>query len=132
MSPEELDVPLSDMHMVMISELLEPRRVIASLLGLNEVDQEDIESDSDSSAKKRVHTLRKWKAKLGYEASYKKLIDAFLALGIMQYATVVLQILISERGRFIVLKVASNYGHHIHVSVTAVIPSEIRSRTRTD
>ena len=96
-SSKELDAPLTDTHIQMISKFPEPRRAIASLLEFNQ----EIDSDGSSTTRMRIDDLKEWKDRLGSKATFRKLIiDVFLELGCV-YAEKLLQFLI---GKFIVLK----------------------------
>ena len=75
-----LDQKCSDEHLKSISLFLNWRRV-APHLGLSERDIEDIEFEKRTESERRLKTLQTWKNKYSYEATLKKIIVVFLAVG---------------------------------------------------
>ena len=87
-----LDQRCSDQHLLSISRFLNWRNV-APYLGLSEVDIEDIDYDRRSQSEKRLTTLRKWKSKYGYTATFKNLVLALLKIENTDHAEKVCQLL---------------------------------------
>ena len=72
------------------------RHAVAHLLGLTETDVEDIKEDGKKTQDKRYKTLRKWKDKNLFKATYGALIDIFLKLGRADLAEKVCRLLVNE------------------------------------
>ena len=77
-----LNESCSEEHINVISQDL-PWRLVAPYLDLTATDIDDIDHGGEESEKRRKALLR-WKEKQAYLATYKKLIEALLAIG---YAT---------------------------------------------
>ena len=80
-SADELNKPCSDEHITSISLFLTNWQIVASLLGLTETDEEDVEEEGKKTQDKRYKTLRRWKAKNLFKATYRVIVDVFLTLG---------------------------------------------------
>ena len=68
-----LDQECSVEHLKKISHFLHWRRV-APILGLSEMDIQELESDSE----KRLQALEKWKRMYAFKATYRKLVEILL------------------------------------------------------
>ena len=95
-SADELNKPCSDEHITSISLFLTNWQTVAPLLGLTETDEEDVEEVGKKTQDKRYKTLRRWKAKNLFKATYQVLVDVFLKLGRADLAEKVCKLLVDE------------------------------------
>ena len=107
-SVDELNKPCSDEHITSISLFLTNWQTVAHLLGLTETDVEDIKEDGKKTQDKRYKTLRKWKDKNLFKATYGALIDVFLKLGRADLAEKVCRLLVDE-GMYKISTAFSNF-----------------------
>ncbi len=71
----ELDNRFSDIQLSRISRLITQWEAKANLLGLTEVEIEDIKQDHQGNELRRVAMLRKWASKFGDKATLRTLIE---------------------------------------------------------
>ncbi len=71
----DLDQHLNDLQLAKISKLGTQWETKAYLLGLSEVEIEDIKQDNQSNEMRRVAMLRKWASKFGDKATLRTLIE---------------------------------------------------------
>ena len=95
-SAHELNKPCSDEHITSISLFLANWQTVAPHLGLTEIDEEDVEEEGKKTQDKRYKTLRKWKAKNLFKATYRVLVHIFLKLGRADVAEKVCRLLVDE------------------------------------
>ena len=95
LSADKLDKQCSDEHITSISLFLTNWQTVAPHLGLTETDEEDVE-DAKRTQDKRYRTLRTWKAKNSFKATYKVLVDVFLKIGRADLAEKVCRFLVDE------------------------------------
>ena len=95
-SADELNKPCSDEHITSISLFLTNWQTVAPLLGLSETDEEDVEEEGKKTQDKRYKTLRRWKNKNLFKATYRVLVDVFLRLGQADLAEKVCRLLVDE------------------------------------
>ena len=95
-SADKLNKPCSDEHITSISLFLTNWQTVAPLLGLTETDEEDIEEEGKKTQDKRYKTLRRWKDKNLFKATYRVLVDVFLKLGKANLAEKVCRLLVDE------------------------------------
>ena len=70
-------------------------QTVAAHLGLTETDEEDVE-EGKKTQDKRYKTLRRWKNKNLFKATYRVLVDVFLKLGKANLAEKVYRLLVDE------------------------------------
>ena len=95
-SADELNKPCSDEHIANISLFLTNWQRVAPHLGLTETDEEDVEEEEKKTQDKRYKTLRRWKNKYLFKATYRVLVDVFLKLGKANLAEKVCRLLVDE------------------------------------
>ena len=95
-SADELNKPCSDEHITYISLFLTNWQAVAPLLGLTETDEEDVKEEGEKTQDKRYKTLRKWKNRNLFKATYRVLVDVFLKLGRADLAEKVCRLLVNE------------------------------------
>ena len=100
-SADKLKKPCSDEHITSISFFLTNWQTVAPILGLTEIDEEDVEEEGKETRNKRYKTLRKWKAKNLFKATYRVLVDMFLKLDRADLAEKVCRLLIDEGMKFV-------------------------------
>ena len=93
-SADELNKPCSDEHITSIALFLANWQTVAPLLGLSETDEEDVEEEGKKTQDKRYKTLRRWKDKNLFKATYRVLVDVFLQLGKANLAEKVCRLLV--------------------------------------
>ncbi len=71
----ELDNRISDIQLSGISRLITQWEAKANLIGLTEVEIEDIKQDYQHNEMRRVAMLRKWASKFGDKATLRTLIE---------------------------------------------------------
>ena len=104
--PEKLDKCISDHHHLHeIALFLTSWRTVASHLKLNESDLDAIEREGEDEQEKRLKALQKWKAKFGFKATYKKLVEVLLSLAKADVAEKVCRLL---KGMYIIMSYISN------------------------
>ena len=95
-SAEKLNKPCSDEHIASISLFLTNWQTVAPHLGLTETDEEDVEEEGKKTQDMRYKTLRRWKDKNLFKATYRVLVDVFLKLGKTSLAEKVCRLLVDE------------------------------------
>ena len=95
-SVDELNKPCCDDHIASISLFLANWQTVAPHLGLTETDEEDVEEEGKKTQDKRFKTLRKWKSKNSFKATYQVLVDVFLNLGKADLAEKVCRLVVDE------------------------------------
>ena len=95
-SADKLNKPCSDEHIASISLFLTNWQTVAPLLGLSETDEEDVEEEGKKTQDKRYKTLRRWKNKNLFKATYRVIVDVFLTLGRADLADKVCRLLVDE------------------------------------
>ena len=95
-SADKLNKPCSDEHTASISLFLTNWQTVAPHLGLTETDEEDVEEEGKKTQDKRYKTLRRWKDKNLFKATYRVLVDVFLKLGKANLAEKVCRLLVDE------------------------------------
>ena len=93
---DELHKPCPDEHITSISLFLANWQTVAPHLGLTETDEEDVEEEENKTQDKRYKTLRRWKNKNLFKATYRVLVDVFLKLGRADLAEKVCRLLVNE------------------------------------
>ncbi len=83
----DLDKNLSELQLVKISKFISQWEYKANLLGLTEVEIEDIKQDNQHNEMRRVAMLRKWASKLGDQATLKTLIEVSVENGWISFIT---------------------------------------------
>lgn len=96
LSADKLEKQCSDEHITSISLFLANWQTVAPHLGLTETDEEDVNEDAKRTQDKRYRTLRTWKAKNSFKATYKVLVDVFLKIGRADLAEKVCRLLVDE------------------------------------
>ena len=76
LTEEELSLKATPKLFAHIIKYMDNWRKIRPHLGLNAVDQEDIEEKSEAS-QQRLFMLERWKEKFGREATFFKLVEVF-------------------------------------------------------
>ena len=77
----DLDNNLSDLKLAKVSKLITQWENKAYLLGLTEVEIEDIKQDYQGNEMRRVAMLRKWASKFGDQATLRTLIEVSVENG---------------------------------------------------
>ena len=94
-SVDELDKECSDDHINNISLFLANWQTVAPLLGLTEVEREDVQ-DETRAQDRRYKMLLKWKTKNAFKATYTVLVEVFLKIGRADLAEKVCGLLIDK------------------------------------
>ena len=76
--PEKLNGSISDDHLYEIALFLISWRKVAPFLWLNDIDLDRIEREGKNEQEKRLKALQKWKARFGFKATYRKLVEVLL------------------------------------------------------
>ena len=79
-SPEKLNEPISDDHLRAIALFLPSWRNVATYLELSEKDMDDVEQGGKNEQDKRLKSLKKWKGKFAFKATYRKFMEVLLSL----------------------------------------------------
>ena len=95
-SADKLNKSCSDAHITSISLFLANWQTLIPHLGLTETDEEDIVEEGKTTRDKRYKTLRRWKDKNLFKATYRILVDVFLKLGRADLAERVCRLLVDE------------------------------------
>ena len=97
--PEQLDQKCSDEDLKTVSKFLDWRG-ISPHSGLNDTDQSDIEQDGKDESDRRLRALQKWKTRFGFKATYRMLVQAYLAIDNVDHAERVCHVLTPAKGIF--------------------------------
>ena len=84
--PERLDKGISDDHLCEIALFLTSWRTVASHLKLKEIDLDAVEREGKDEQEKRLKALQKWRGKFAFKATYRKLVEVLLSLGMADVA----------------------------------------------
>ena len=95
-SADELNKPCSDEHITSISLFLANWQTVALLLGLSETDKEVLKEEGKNTQDRRYKTLRNWKNKDLFKATYRVVVDVFLKLSRADLAEKVCRLLVDE------------------------------------
>ena len=90
-----LNREVSDEHIIEIPTFLESWNLIAPHLDLSKGEIEAVENDGKSEEDKRLLMLQKWKQALFFKATYKKLVEALLAVRRTDQAGKVCQLVVT-------------------------------------
>ena len=88
--PEKLNECISDDHLLKIALFLISWRTVAPHLAL---EPDVIELEGKSEQEKRLKTLKMWKGKFGFRATYRKLVEVLLSLTMADIAEKVCHLL---------------------------------------
>ena len=92
--PERLNDTISDDHLHKIALFLTSWRNVAPYLGLSEMDVNDIEQGGREVKYMSLKALQIWKGKFVFKATYKKLVEVLLSLGMPDVAEKVCRLLL--------------------------------------
>ena len=98
--PEKLNESISDDHLREIALFLPLWRAVATYLGLSESDLDDVEREERDEHMKELRALQKWKGKFAFKATYRKLVEVLLSLGIADVAEKVCLLL---KGMYVII-----------------------------
>ena len=84
--PDKLNESISDDHLREIAILLTSWRTVATYLELSESDLDDVEREEKDEQMKKLKALQKWKGKIGFKATYRKLVEVLLSLAMADVA----------------------------------------------
>ena len=84
--PEKLNERISDDHLCEIALFLTEWKTVVPFLGLDENDVDAIEQEEKKEQVKKLKALRKWKSKFVFAATYRKLVEVLLSLGMADVA----------------------------------------------
>ena len=91
---EKLNASISnDHHLREIGIFLTSWRKVAAYLELSESDLDAIEREEKDEQMKKLKALQKWKGKFGFKATYRKLVEVLLSLGMADVAEKVCHLL---------------------------------------
>ena len=80
--PEKRNKRISDDHLreIALFKTLTNWRTVATYLGLDKNDLDDIKREEDDEKMRKLNALEKWKGKFGSKATYRKLVEVLLKL----------------------------------------------------
>ena len=90
---EKLDESISDDHLREIAIFLTSWRTVATYLGLSVNNLDAIEQEGKDEQDKRLKALQIWKSKFAFKATYRKLVEALLSVGMADVAEKVCRLL---------------------------------------
>ena len=107
--PEKLNDSISVDHLHEIAIFLTSWLRLVTYLGLSEMDVDSIEHEGKDEQEKKLKALWIWKRKFGFKATYKKLVEALVSLGMADVAEKV-----CLKGMYIIMSYISSYTllHH--------------------
>ena len=91
--PEKLNERISDDHLCEIALFLTEWKTVVPFLGLDENDVDAIEQEGKKEQVKKLKALQKWKGKFVFAATYRKLVEVLLSLGMADVAEKVCHLL---------------------------------------
>ena len=92
-NPEKLNERISDDHLREIAFFLTEWKTVVPFLGLDENDVDVIEREENKEQVRKLKALRKWKGKVLFEATYRKLVEVLLSLAMADVAEKVCHLL---------------------------------------
>ena len=99
--PDYLKRQISDQHVLRFAEYCTDFELIGPYLGLKKHELETIDGDKRKTALKRRALLEIWQEKDTFEATYWKLVEAFMKCDKNQSAFEICQILSQEEGKWL-------------------------------
>ena len=91
--PEKLNERISDDDLCKITLFLTEWKTVVPFLGLDENDVDAIEKEGKKEQEKKLKALRKWKGRFVFAATYRKLMEILLSLGMADVAEKVCHLL---------------------------------------
>ena len=88
-----LDKEVSEEHLRKISRIIAHHEIVGPELGLTSQEMTTISSDVNKQELQKIEMLKKWKQKYIWNATYRKLIEAFLNCGRADHARDVCELL---------------------------------------
>ena len=113
--PEKLNESISDDHLREIAILLISWRTVATHLELSESDLDDVEREEKDEQMKKLKALQKWKRKIGFKATYRKLVEVLLSLAMADVAEKICLLL---KGMSVIMSYISSCTLYNNFSVT--------------
>ena len=113
--PEKLNESISDDHLREIAILLTSWRTVATHLELSESELDDVEREERDEQMKKLKALQKWKRKIGFKATYRKLVEVLLSLAMADVAEKICLLL---KGMSIIMSYISSCTLYNNCSVT--------------
>ena len=113
--PEKLNESISDDHLHEIAILLTSWRKVATHLELSESELDDVEREEKDEQMKKLKALQKWKRKIGFKATYRKLVEVLLSLAMADVAEKICLLL---KGMSIIMSYISSCTLYNNFSVT--------------
>ena len=113
--PEKLNESISDEHLREIAILLTSWRKVATHLELGENDLDDVEREEKDEQMKKLKALQKWKRKIGFKATYRKLVEVLLSLAMADVAEKICLLL---KGMSVIMSYISSCTLYNNFSVT--------------
>ena len=92
----QLDKTCTREHLRGIAMFLESWRTVASHLGLSNAEVEEVQRDGTEEKERKRKILEVWKARFGFKATYKVLIEALLEIGRADQAQEVCHLLVQQ------------------------------------
>ena len=103
-SSDVMNKTCSEKHILDISIFLDDWRLVAPRIGLEQHDVDAVIRNAHKEEERRLNVFRKWKGKCGYKATYRRLIEALLAIGRADLAERVCKVFISDKGNDVIEK----------------------------
>ena len=113
--PEKLNESISDDHLREIAILLTSWRKVATHLELSESELDDVEREEKDEQMKKLKALQKWKRKIGFKATYRKLVEVLLSLAMADVAEKICLLL---KGMSVIMSYISSCTLYNNFSVT--------------
>ena len=113
--PEKLNESISDDHLREIAILLTSWRTVATHLELSESELDDVEREEKDEQMKKLKALQKWKRKIGFKATYRKLVEVLLSLAMADVAEKICLLL---KGMSVIMSYISSCTLYNNFSVT--------------
>ena len=92
-NPEKLNERISDDHLCKIAFFLTEWKTVVTFLGLDVNAVDVIEREENKEQMRKLKALRKWKSKVLFEATYRKLVEVLLSLAMADVAEKVCHLL---------------------------------------
>ena len=126
--PEKLNESISDDHLRKIAILLTSWRKVATHLELSESELDDVEREEKDEQMKKLKALQKWKRKIGFKATYRKLVEVLLSLAMADVAEKICLLL---KGMSVIMSYISSCTLYNNFSVTSVHCAQILNTAST-
>ena len=93
LSEDQLDTEVSDEYLREVARIIDNHEILGYDLGLTKPEMTAVDRDAKPHELKKIETLKRWKEKYAWKATYRKLVEALLECHKADCATQVCELL---------------------------------------